>query len=256
MELCDLNKKQIDRLLQYITIEEYQSYIPKLLLDSRQTIKKMGIGLQEKLNKHKEEAIRVEGLWRLEEELFNNGIKIIAGIDEAGRGPLAGPVVAAAVILPKGIFIEGINDSKKVSKSKRETIYERVMREAVGVGIGVVENDIIDDINILNATKFAMIKAVKELPCIPQYLLIDALELSDIDIEQKGIIGGDGKSISIAAASIIAKVTRDRIMEAYDSLFPEYKFGVHKGYGTAEHYKILKLNGVTSIHRKSFFKKR
>ena len=255
MELCKLNKKQVDRLIQDITLEEYQSYIPKLLLDPRQTIKKIGISLQEKVHKHEEEIIRVKGLWRFEEELFSNGIKMIAGIDEVGRGPLAGPVVAAAVILPEGIFIEGINDSKKVNKLRREAIYNVIMKEALGVGIGIVENDIIDEINILNATKLAMKEAVKKLPCVPQYLLIDALELDDIAIKQKGIVGGDGKSISIAAASIVAKVTRDQIMERYDSSYPEYKFSVHKGYGTAEHYGILRLNGITSIHRKSFLKK-
>jgi len=254
MEIQKLNVKQIEEFIRGIGIKEYPTYIPMLIKDRRQSIKKMGNNLQEKYNKHNDEYNRVLGLWEIEKELFRNGYNIIAGIDEAGRGPLAGPVVAAAVILPENMFVEGINDSKKISKAKRESIFKIIKEEALGVGVGIVDNETIDKINILNATKLAMVNAIKDLTIPPQYLLIDALELSDIYIKQKGIIGGDSKSISIAAASIVAKVTRDSLMEEYDGEYPQFKFGVHKGYGTAEHYERIKKYGITPIHRKSFLK--
>ncbi len=187
-----------------------------------------------------------------EKALFSFGYRSICGIDEAGRGPLAGPVVAAAVILPLSHSIIGINDSKQLSPLKRELLFDQIMKQAVAVGVGLVDNEIIDQINILNATLLAMKKAFNALSHQPDYLLIDALTLPDLLVPQKGIIHGDCQSVSIAAASIIAKVTRDRLMEAHHVEFPLYNFRVHKGYGTKNHFETIKQYGPCSLHRKTF----
>lgn len=186
-----------------------------------------------------------------ETELYNNGINYIAGIDEVGRGPLVGPVVTAAVILPKDFYDERINDSKKLTEKKRELLYDVIMENAISVGIGISSEDVIDEINILNATKKAMIEAVNNLNIRPEHLLIDAVKL-DIDIPQTSIIKGDAKSESIAAASIIAKVTRDRMMVELDKLHPEYDFKHNKGYGTKKHIEAIRKYGIIKEHRKTF----
>lgn len=186
-----------------------------------------------------------------EDELYKQGINYIAGIDEVGRGPLIGPVVTAAVILPKDFYDERINDSKKLSEKKRELLYEVIMENALCVGIGMSSNEVIDEINILEATKKAMIEAVSKLSIKPEHLLIDALKLN-IDIPQTSIIKGDAKSISIASASIIAKVTRDRMLIELDKKHPEYGFKKNKGYGTKQHIEALYKYGVLKEHRKSF----
>lgn len=186
-----------------------------------------------------------------ETELYNNGINYIAGIDEVGRGPLVGPVVTAAVILPKDFYDERINDSKKLTEKKRELLYDVIMENAISVGIGISSEDVIDEINILNATKKAMIEAVNNLNVRPEYLLIDAVKL-DIDIPQTSIIKGDAKSESIAAASIIAKVTRDRMMVELGKLHPEYDFKHNKGYGTKKHIEAIRKYGIIKEHRKTF----
>ena len=173
-----------------------------------------------------------------ETELYNKGINFIAGIDEVGRGPLVGPVVTAAVILPKDFYDERINDSKKLTEKKRELLYDVIMENAISVGIGMSSSSIIDEINILNATKKAMIEAINNLSVKPQHLLIDAVKL-DIDIPQTSIIKGDAKSESIAAASIIAKVTRDRMMVELDEKYPMYDFKHNKGYGTKKHIEAI-----------------
>ena len=178
----------------------------------------------------------------------------LCGIDEVGRGPLAGPGVACAVILPKDNQILYLNDSKKLSASKREELYDVIMREAVSVGIGMRSPERIDEINILQATYEAMREAVSKLDVMPQVLLNDAVTIPQITIPQVPIIKGDAKSVSIAAASILAKVTRDHMMVEYDTLFPEYGFAKHKGYGTAAHIAALKEYGPTPIHRRSFIK--
>lgn len=183
--------------------------------------------------------------------LYNNGINYIAGIDEVGRGPLVGPVVTAAVILPKDFYDERINDSKKLTEKKRELLYDVIMENAISVGIGISSEDVIDEINILNATKKAMIEAVNNLNIRPEHLLIDAVKL-DIDIPQTSIIKGDAKSESIAAASIIAKVTRDRMMVELDKLHPEYDFKHNKGYGTKKHIEAIRKYGIIKEHRKTF----
>lgn len=186
-----------------------------------------------------------------ENELYNLGINLVAGIDEVGRGPLVGPVVACAVILPKDFYMEEINDSKKLSEKKREMLYSVIMENAISVGIGVKSEKVIDEVNIYEATKLAMIDAVNNLSVKPEHLLIDAMKL-DIDIPQTSIIKGDSKSESIAAASIVAKVTRDRMLDELDLVYPEYDFKNNKGYGTKKHLEAIKKYGVIDEHRRSF----
>lgn len=189
-----------------------------------------------------------------EKELFNNGVNLVAGMDEVGRGPLVGPVVTSCVILPKDYLMYGINDSKKVNEKNRNILYDIIMRDAISVGIGIVDCKIIDEINILNATKIAMKKAVEAMKIKPEHILIDALTIDEIAIKQTGIIKGDSKSISIAAASIVAKVTRDRMLVEYHNTYPQYNFIKNKGYGTKEHINAIKQYGLTPLHRRSFTK--
>ncbi len=186
-----------------------------------------------------------------ENDLINRKVKVVAGIDEAGRGPLAGPVVAACVILPIGYYLPGLNDSKKLTPKKRDYYYDEIVENAVSYGVGIIDTSDIDKFNIYNSTKIAMIKSILNLSVKPKHLLIDAMKL-EIDIPQTSIIKGDQKSVSIAAASVIAKVTRDRYMAELDKLYPEYHFSKNKGYGTKEHTDALKMYGVTPVHRKSF----
>lgn len=188
---------------------------------------------------------------KFESELRQQGFSMIAGIDEVGRGPLAGPVVASAVILPSTFYLPGLNDSKQLSEAKRESFYERIMKEAIAVGTGIVHNEEIDEINIYQATKKAMIAAVAKLSQNPDHLLIDAMKL-DVQIPQLSIIKGDAKSISIAAASIVAKVTRDRMMKEYAKQYPHYGFEKNMGYGTSAHLEGLRVYGLTPWHRRSF----
>lgn len=204
--------------------------------------------------KEKEEQ-RLKILKEHEEELRNKGFNYICGIDEAGRGPLAGPVVVASVIMPKDSFIEGVNDSKKVSEKKREKLYDLIIEEAISYGVGIVGQDEIDEINILNATKRGLTMSLQELTQKPDLILVDALSHIDtLGIPYESIIKGDAKCYSISAASIIAKVTRDRIMREWDSVYPEYGFIAHKGYGTAAHIAKIKEYGPCPLHRKSFIK--
>jgi ribonuclease HII len=200
----------------------------------------------------KEELQRLHVLSVFEAEAYNAGYTLIAGIDEAGRGPLAGPVVASAVILPKGICIPSIDDSKKLLEKKREQLYDVILKEAVSIGIGIVDEKTIDEINILQASILAMKIAIGQLNIKPDFILSDAVSLPDMNIPQKAIIKGDSKSISIAAASIIAKVTRDRLMCEYHKKYPMYKFISNKGYGTAKHLEMLKRYGPCEIHRRTF----
>ena len=179
---------------------------------------------------------------------------VIAGIDEAGRGPLAGPVVASAVILPEGLVITGIRDSKKIAENQRRAIFWMIVSHAVAMGVGIVEADVIDRINILQSTRFAMKLAVEDLGIRPDILLIDAVKLADIDIKQQSIIRGESVSASIAAASIIAKVVRDDIMLDYHEKYPEYGFMEHKGYATKKHIECINSFGPCPIHRMSFRK--
>ena len=203
------------------------------------------------IQKRIDEDERLEKMLAYEKELYAQGIELIAGVDEVGRGPLAGPVVAAAVILPKACKIPGLNDSKKIPKAKHKEIYEAVLKNAIAIGVGVKDNHVIDQVNIYEATKLAMMEAVGQLKPQPQHLLIDAMKL-DLPISQTSIIKGDANSLSIAAASIVAKVTRDQMMEEFDREYPGYDFAQNAGYGTANHLDGLHQLGVTPIHRRSF----
>ncbi len=230
--------------------EELPVFIERYESDSRGGVRSMVEAARKRLLKLDEEKARIEQLKKYERE--HDNYQYICGIDEAGRGPLAGPVVAGAVILPKDCEILYINDSKKLSAAKREELYDVIMEQAVVVGVGMVSPERIDEINILQATYEAMREAVSQLSPQPQFLLNDAVTIPGIDLPQLPIIGGDGKSISIAAASIIAKVTRDRLMVEYDAQYPGYGFAVHKGYGTKDHVEALKRLGPSPIHRRSF----
>jgi len=201
------------------------------------------------------EISRLEKLKEYENKLYSEKIKYIAGIDEAGRGPLAGPVVVGCVIMPKESFIEYVNDSKKISETKREMLYEKITQEAISYSTGIIWQDEIDEINILNATKKALTMAIEDLKVKPDMIVVDALDKIDTKgIPYTSIIKGDAKVYSISCASIIAKVTRDRIIREYDEIYPQYGFSAHKGYGTAKHIQAIKEYGICPLHRKSFVK--
>jgi ribonuclease HII len=202
-----------------------------------------------------EEEQRIKALWEPENSLKGQGYALIAGVDEAGRGPLAGPVFAAAVILPDGGLIEGINDSKKLTPKKREEIYEVICKKALAWASASVDEKVIDEVNILNATYIAMQRAVAELSVKPDYVLIDGNRAPELKIPCGTLVKGDSKSISIAAASIIAKVERDRYITRMAETYPEYAFEQHKGYGTKKHYEAILKYGPSPIHRKTFLKK-
>ena len=201
------------------------------------------------------ELERLTKLKELEKDLYEKGFKNICGIDEAGRGPLAGPVVVAGVIMPKDSMIEGVNDSKKVSEKKREKLYDLIIEEAISYSVAIIGQDVIDDINILNATKSGVTQVVDGLDIKPDLIVVDALTgINTRGIPYEPIIKGDAKCYNIAAASIIAKVTRDRIMREWDKVYPQYGFVNHKGYGTAKHIAALKEYGPCPIHRSTFIK--
>ena len=204
--------------------------------------------------KEKEEQ-RLNMLKQYENDLRNKGYKYICGIDEAGRGPLAGPVVVASVIMPANSMIEGVNDSKKVSEKKREKLYDLILEESISYGVGIIGQDEIDEINILNATKKGLTMSLQELTQKPDLIIVDALtHIDTLGIPYESIIKGDAKCYSISAASIIAKVTRDRIMREWDKVYPQYGFAQHKGYGTSAHINAIKEFGPCPLHRKSFIK--
>lgn len=194
-------------------------------------------------------------MYEIEQELFDSGINYIAGVDEAGRGPLAGPVCAAAVVLKKGSFIEGVNDSKKLSEKKREELYEKIIREAECYAICMADEKTIDEINILNATFQAMNEAAEKLTTTPDMVLIDGNRIKNMNLPHECIVKGDAKCNSIGAASILAKVTRDRYMMKMHEKYPEYGFDKHKGYPTKLHYEMIEKHGVSPIHRLTFLKK-
>ena len=206
-----------------------------------------------RLAKEQAEALRLEGMRQYEKQ-YELTCQYVCGIDEAGRGPLAGPVVAAAVILPQGMVIQHVNDSKKLTEKRREQLYPEIMEKALAVGVGIVSPERIDEINILQATYEAMRQALSQLPVCPDVLLNDAVRIPGVDIPQVPIVKGDAKSISIACASVIAKVTRDRMMVEYDQLYPEYGFAGHKGYGSAAHMEAIRQLGPCPIHRRTFIK--
>ena len=236
-------------------IQDIKTLIKEYENDERVTVKRLITSYSNKLRTYEKEKIRLETICEYEKEYHSKGYVHIAGIDEVGRGPLAGPVVSCAVILPKDAYIEGINDSKKLSPKKREEIFIEIKKQAIDIGIGIVEPKQIDEINILNATKLSMKIALHNLKTKPDYLFIDALTLHDVNIPQLDIIKGDEKSISISAASIVAKVTRDAIMQDYHKIYPNYNFNSNKGYGSKDHIEGIKKHGLCPIHRRSFVKK-
>lgn len=241
---------EIKILLENTSINELEATIVSLASDERPGVIKLVEKAQKRLDNYFKEIERTEKMKAFEHEYESLGF--VCGIDEVGRGPLAGPVVAGAVILPKDSQILYLNDSKQLSEKKREELYEVIMTEAVSTGLGFVGPERIDEVNILNATFEAMREAIGKLSVKPQVLLNDAVTIPKVDIKQVPIIKGDAKSVSIAAASIIAKVTRDRLMVEYDKLYPEYGFASNKGYGSAQHIEALKKYGKTPIHRDTF----
>lgn len=242
--------KEIRTLLEQIT-DVSDDQLSLWLTDHRKGVVNAAKKRQRELLALQRQKERLEELLQYETQLYQKGVTMIAGIDEVGRGPLAGPVVAAAVILPQNSYIVGLDDSKKIPKAKHEKLYQEVLDKAVAVGIGMVSPEIIDEVNIYKASQLAMLEALKNLSHQPEHLLIDAMTL-DTPLSQTSLIKGDARSLSIAAASIVAKVTRDRLMASYDQLYPGYGFGKHAGYGTKAHLLALKTLGVTPIHRKTF----
>ncbi|MCH5252311.1 MAG: ribonuclease HII [Lachnospiraceae bacterium] len=231
--------------------EQWHALFSQYEADKRAGVQKLIEQYKKKLLAHEKEQERLERMLEFEKK-YGTDYTCICGIDEAGRGPFAGPVVAGAVVLPAGLKIEGLNDSKQVSAKKREALFEEIKEKAVSIGIGMSSPARIDEINILQATYEAMQHAVQDLDVVPDLLLNDAVTIPQIPIKQIGIIQGDGRSLSIAAASIMAKVTRDRLMEEYAQLYPEYGFEKNKGYGSFEHREALKKYGPCPIHRHTF----
>ncbi len=241
---------EIREIAKNATIEELREYIPVWESDERAGVVKIAESAKKKVAAFEKEAERTYAMQEYERK--HAECRYICGIDEVGRGPLAGPVVAAAVILPKDVDIYYLNDSKQLSEKKREQLYEEIMEKAVAVGIGFADEKCIDEINILQADYVAMRMALSKLTVKPDILLNDAVTIPEVTIPQEAIIKGDAKSVSIAAASIVAKVTRDRYMVQMDSVYPGYDFASNKGYGSAKHIEALRNIGPCEIHRRTF----
>lgn len=254
MNFCQSSIKEINTFLaeRKRSLDFGREFLSILANDSRKRVRELGEKHGIWLTKMEEEKERLIFLYKWEAKLLARDYSLVAGIDEAGRGPLAGPVVAAAVILPEDFFLPGLNDSKKLSAKKREELFDLICQQAVAVGIGMSDSQEIDQINILRANHKAMERAVADLNLCPDYLLIDGNSAPAFSIPYLPLIGGDSVSASIAAASIIAKVTRDRMMEQLDSQYPQYGFAKHKGYGTQEHVLALEKYGITPLHRLSY----
>lgn len=242
--------KEIKEALEAIN-EKNDPFILELQKDERKGAQKLLKAWLKRIDKEQRLHDHFVTMNHYEKEIRNQGYTYIAGIDEVGRGPLAGPVVTAAVILPEDFYLPGIDDSKKLSEKKRELFYEVIQQEAIAIGVGIIQPAEIDRINIYQATKKGMLEAVQELSQTPDYLLIDAMKLAT-PYPSQSLIKGDSKSVSIAAASIIAKVTRDRMMKELHQEYPDYHFASNMGYGTQEHLIALKECGITIHHRKSF----
>lgn len=236
--LATINTRNDERIKQWRT-------------DDRSGVQQALAQWDRRIQRYEKEVTLFQEMQQFENNARGKGHRFIVGIDEVGRGPLAGPVVAAAVILPENFQLIGVNDSKKLSAKKREDLYDEIQNQAISIGIGMVDHTIIDEINIYQASKLAMEIALADLCFVPDYLLIDAMKL-DVTIPQENIIKGDARSISIAAASIIAKVIRDRLMEDYAKIYPGYGFENNAGYGTKEHLLGLEQKGICTIHRKTF----
>ncbi|MDM5156024.1 ribonuclease HII [Bacillus sp. DX1.1] len=245
-----LTIQEVACLLQEITAEADERF-QLLVKDERKGVQKQIVKWRKQKEHAEKEREQFIVMSKFERALRKKGISYIAGIDEVGRGPLAGPVVAAAVVLPDDFYMPGLNDSKKLSEAKRERFYEEIQEHALAIGIGIIPPQVIDEINIYQATKRAMLDAIANLSCTPEHLLIDAMKLPT-PISQTSIIKGDAKSISISAASVIAKVTRDRMMKELGKQYPQYGFEQHMGYGTKQHLQAIETHGVLEEHRKTF----
>lgn len=241
--------------LRNCAFENLPEFINTYKKDDRSGIIKLVESAKKKIKKHDDELERLESITVYEKKYQNMGIEYVGGIDEVGRGPYAGPVLAACVILPRGCKIEGINDSKMLTHNKREELFDIIREKAVSIGIGIVDNYEVDELNILQATFKAMRIAVENMDIKPQQILVDAVTIPEVDIPQEAIIKGDGKSITIGAASIIAKVIRDRMMAEYAKKYPQYGFEHNVGYGSREHEEAIRKYGLCDIHRRSFTKK-
>lgn len=245
---------EIKKEFETLTLVDQQALVVVYQTDMRKGVQTFLNQVEKRYKKHLIELERMKMMTEFEEHLISKGITNIVGIDEVGRGPLAGPVVACAVRLNDYTLYDGINDSKKVSLANRERLFEVIQETAADVAFGMATHEEIDEINILNATKLAMKRAIENLKEKPEHILIDAVKLDDIHVEQTSIIKGDEKSMTIAAASIMAKVTRDQMMKDLAETYPEYDFANNKGYGTASHYKGLNEVGISPIHRRTFVK--
>lgn len=254
IDISNLSVKEIKEKLESIDESSLGLYIQALERDLRTSCHNIAKSLKRKMQLQQNERDRLKKIVIYEQNAWEDGFCFVAGLDEAGRGPLIGPVVAAAVILKPDMDITGIDDSKKLSAVQRERLYEVIVKEAVSYGIGVADHHEIDEINILNATKLAMKRALDAMEIKPDYLLIDALRLPQVELPQKDIIKGDSKSVSIAAASILAKVSRDRMMLELSKKYPQYGFESNKGYGTDVHYNAIREYGLLPEHRRSFLK--
>lgn len=244
---------KINEIKELLSAEKVDSEILETLrLDERSGVKKLIAAYDKKLEHKQFLKNEYKKRTEYEEKWYNEGYEYICGIDEVGRGPLAGPVVAAAVILKKGSYFEGLTDSKKLTKAKRDELYDKIISDAVAYSIVELDNYEIEKYNIYNATKIAMTKAVQKLKVKPDILLIDAMPLNNLGIPSESIIKGDDKSVSIAAASVIAKVYRDRLMEIYANMYPNYDFENNMGYGTKKHLEGLEKFGICDIHRRDF----
>lgn len=247
-----MNIAEIKKLFHESPVSDYDKLIPQFSEDPREGVIHFLNSAKRKFDAYQTEIARSYKMFTYERKYSNQ--TYICGIDEVGRGPLAGPVMAAAVILPKDCDILYLNDSKQLSAKKREELYDEIMKKAVSVGVGIANQDVIDEINILNANYQAMRQALAELTVTPDLLLNDAVTIPEVTIPQVPIIKGDTLSASIAAASIVAKVTRDRLMDEYDKIYPEYGFASNKGYGSQAHIAAIREYGPCPIHRKTFIK--
>jgi ribonuclease HII len=241
--------------LNQLDIHDLEKELELLKSDRRKSVEKLVKTYYKRVQKHYHELERLSRLWDYENALYAKGFQYIAGVDEAGRGPLAGSVFAAAVILPKDVIIPGIDDSKKLSSKKREQLYDMITEQALDYSIVSISEQEIDRINIRHAAHKGMILAIQQLKIKPQYVLIDGEDIPNMPYKHAGIVKGDSLSISIGAASILAKVSRDRYIQKFDDIYPEYGFGKHKGYGTEEHIRAIKEHGLCPIHRRTFTSK-
>lgn len=247
--------KEIKTAADTLPKEHYPQFIQQLLSDRRESVRKLALTLSKKLDRLEKEHQRLVQMFELEEYFRKQQVYRVGGVDEAGRGPLAGPVVAACVLFEENPFIEGMNDSKKLTEEKREIIFDQILSRSMAYGIGIADHHEIDALNILEATMLAMRRAIAACQTRPEFILVDGDQMiRQMDCPQKTVIQGDAKSVSIAAASILAKVTRDRLMKEMANRYPLYGFEKHKGYGTKEHRKALLKHGPCEIHRMSFLK--